>query len=89
MFLPGHRTHPIQARLGRQGTDRWVDALAHLDTDVHTIALDLWTSGRRMTVWHHAALGGLLSDGAPVRLHPDLNLMRSGDLLLCVAPVDH
>lgn len=83
---PGHGLHPMQDRLSRIASSRWVDAVvAASSTDGFVELLDL--DGDVHRVWHHGALTGRIAVGDPVALHGVYGVLARGDDRFSVAPV--
>jgi hypothetical protein len=83
---PGHGLHPMQDRLSRIASSRWVDAVvAASSTDGFVELLDL--DGGVHRVWHHGAVTGRLAVGDPVALHGVYGVLARGDDRFSVAAV--
>ena len=83
---PGHGLHPMQDRLSRIASSRWVDAVVTASgSDGFVELLDV--DGAAHRVWHHGALTGQVAVGDPVALHGVYGVLARGDDRYSVAAV--
>jgi hypothetical protein len=88
MDAPGHSIGAIQNRVAAATPSKWRDYLVHSTGQHGWVELAAIDSDHRVLVWNHAALGDLVSVGAPVSLHAVYNVLALGTERLNVAILD-